>query len=40
MNVIIDIFDFLWGYPLIIFIILSGLYFSFRIRFIQITGIK
>ena len=35
-----EVMDFIWGIPLTIFIILAGLYFSYCIKFLQITGIK
>ena len=37
---IVAIFDFIWGIPLTIFIVLAGIYFSFCTRFLQLTGIK
>ena len=32
--------DFLWGVPLILFVVLSGIYFSINIKFIQILKVK
>ena len=40
MEKLIDIMDFLWGIPLTAFIVLSGIFFSSKIGFIQITKIK
>ena len=40
MNKFFEIMEFLWGVPLTIFIVLSGLYFSRCIKFLQINGIK
>ncbi len=40
MNNIINIMDFIWGIPLTIFIVLAGIYFSYRIKFLQIFNIK
>lgn len=37
---IVAIFDFIWGIPLTIFIVLAGIYFSFCTGFLQLTGIK
>ena len=40
MEKLIEIFDFIWGIPLTIFVVLAGIYFSKNIHFIQITKIK
>lgn len=40
MEKIIEIMDFLWGIPLTAFIVISGIFFSTKIKFIQITKIK
>ncbi len=40
MEKLIEIMDFLWGIPLTAFIVLSGIFFSIKIGFIQITKIK
>lgn len=40
MDKLVSIMDFIWGIPLTVFIVLSGIYFSYRIGFIQITKIK
>lgn len=40
MENLIEVMDFLWGIPLTIFIVASGIFFSSKIRFIQITKIK
>ncbi len=37
---IVDIFDFLWGFPLTLFIVAAGLYFSKCINFIQLKNPK
>lgn len=36
---IMGIFDYVWGIPLTIFIVIAGIYFSYCIKFIQITKI-
>ena len=40
MKVLLDLLDYLWGIPLTLFIVLSGIYFSKIINFIQIFKIK
>lgn len=40
MDKLVSIMDFIWGIPLTIFIVVSGIYFSCRIGFIQITKVK
>ena len=40
MDKFFEVMDFIWGIPLTIFIVLAGLYFSYCIKFLQITGIK
>ena len=40
MENLIEVMDFFWGIPLTIFIVASGIFFSSKIRFIQITKIK
>lgn len=40
MEKIIDLFDFVWGIPLTIFVVLAGIYFSKMVNFMQITKIK
>lgn len=40
MEKLIEIMDFLWGIPLTAFIVISGIFFSTKIRFIQITKIR
>lgn len=40
MDNFFEVMDFIWGIPLTIFIVVAGLYFSYCIKFLQITGIK
>ena len=40
MDTVINLINFLWGIPLTIIIILVGIYFSYNIKFIQITKFK
>lgn len=37
---IVSVFDFIWGIPLTIFIVLVGLYFSYQIKFMQVVNVK
>ncbi len=40
MEKLIEIMDFIWGVPLTLFIVISGLYFCYCNKCFQITGIK
>lgn len=40
MGTLVNIINFLWGIPLTVIIVIVGIYFSYNIKFIQITKIK
>lgn len=40
MDTLINIINFLWGIPLTLIIIIVGIYFSYNVKFIQITKFK